>query len=213
MTNDVRENDILHIIIVISTPASSQQPVPHKQLFCQGKHFPGNFENNINWSCKVLYRQHGSEEDFYNINSHCRNSTSLFRTRQAKSEARKGVWWFLMLKFRKKVWLLWRKWSWCCWNISSREEEMLTIPTLILTSDTNRASLRGGGGGGGGGGREGGGTIKLQTITENRQTRQRRLAGDGWCSSALTTEGLRRVQRIFWNTTLSVSKLKQQLHI
>ena len=56
---------------------------------------------------------------------------------------------------------------------------MLTIPTLILTSDTNRASLRGGGGGGGGGGREGGGTIKLQTITETRQTRQRRLAGDG----------------------------------
>ena len=46
-----------------------------------------------------------------------------------------------MLKLRKKVWLLWRKWSWCCWNISSREEEMLTIPTLILTSDTNRVEL------------------------------------------------------------------------
>ena len=51
---------------------------------------------------------------------------------------------------------------------------MLTIPTLILTSDTNRASpLRGGGGGGGRGrgrGRERE-TIKLQTITETRPER------------------------------------------
>ena len=45
---------------------------------------------------------------------------------------------------------------------------MLTIPTLILTSDTNRASPLRGGDGGGGGGRGKGETIKLQTITETR---------------------------------------------
>ena len=113
----------------------------HKHLSCHGKHFQGNFDFYIlNIDLKRI---------FNTINSHCRNSRSRLKTRPSlRRGMRKGVWWFLMLKFRKKVWLLWRKWSWCCWNISSREEEMLTIPTLILTSDTNTASpLRGAGGG------------------------------------------------------------------
>ena len=58
---------------------------------------------------------------------------------------------------------------------------MLTIPTLILTSDTNRASpLRGGGGGGGRGrGRGKGKGRDHQTSNNNRE--QWRYAGNINC--------------------------------